>query len=228
MMPIAMIVAPPPGRSTSSVAVATRSAGACWICVEAAASPDTRRWRAGRGRSRSKVPSASDSGMLRRGSFTSPAVNVMLFQASAEKSDPVCETQMRDEQAERASAADRPGTMSTCAARRPEVAEVVGDRGVVPAEQQADAGSAPTSAPVFAVVKTFWMIWPYSRPRVLVQVSSAISSDADQLRRRQRQRVAGRQVDRRDQVVVVGNPRHEHAENSARSRPPPRRSCRSG
>ena len=47
------------------------------------------------------VPSASDSGMLRLGSFTSPAVNVMLFQASAEKSEPVCDTQMADEQTER-------------------------------------------------------------------------------------------------------------------------------
>ena len=40
------------------------------------------------------VPKASDSGTLRRGSFTSPAVKVMLFHASAEKSEPVCETQM--------------------------------------------------------------------------------------------------------------------------------------
>ena len=38
------------------------------------------------------VPRASDSGMLRRGSLTSPAVKVMLFHASAEKSDPVCDT----------------------------------------------------------------------------------------------------------------------------------------
>src|SRR5207247_1073759 len=32
--------------------------------------------------------------MFRRGSFTSPAVKVMLFQASAEKSELVCATQM--------------------------------------------------------------------------------------------------------------------------------------
>src|SRR5205823_7373786 len=32
--------------------------------------------------------------MLRRGSFTSPAVKVMLFHASAEKSELVCATQM--------------------------------------------------------------------------------------------------------------------------------------
>ena len=38
------------------------------------------------------VPTASETGMSRLGFFTSPAVNVMLFQASAEKSDPTCET----------------------------------------------------------------------------------------------------------------------------------------
>src|SRR5256885_11331466 len=40
------------------------------------------------------VPSASDNGTLRRGSFTSPAVKVMLFQASAEKSELVWAKQM--------------------------------------------------------------------------------------------------------------------------------------
>src|ERR1700721_1990308 len=38
------------------------------------------------------VPRMSESGMLRFGFFTSPAVKVMLFQASAEKSDPTCTT----------------------------------------------------------------------------------------------------------------------------------------
>src|SRR6266446_1984649 len=40
------------------------------------------------------VPSASESGTFRRGFITSPAVKVMLFQASAEKSEFVCATQM--------------------------------------------------------------------------------------------------------------------------------------
>src|SRR5258706_292446 len=40
------------------------------------------------------VPRARESGMFLRGSFTSPAVKVMLFHASAENSDPVCETQI--------------------------------------------------------------------------------------------------------------------------------------
>src|SRR5271170_7430047 len=38
------------------------------------------------------VPSASDSGRLRLGFFTSPAVKVTLFQASAENSDPTWAT----------------------------------------------------------------------------------------------------------------------------------------
>src|SRR2546426_9510665 len=42
----------------------------------------------------SPVPKASERGTLRRGSFTSPAVKVMLFQASAEKSEPTWATQM--------------------------------------------------------------------------------------------------------------------------------------
>src|SRR5256886_5701735 len=40
------------------------------------------------------VPNASESGTLRRGLTTSPAVKVILFHASAEKSELVCATQM--------------------------------------------------------------------------------------------------------------------------------------
>jgi len=39
-----------------------------------------------------KTPSASDNGTLRRGFFTSPAVNVILFHASAANSDPTWAT----------------------------------------------------------------------------------------------------------------------------------------
>jgi hypothetical protein len=38
------------------------------------------------------VPNASESGKLRLGFFTSPAVKVTLFQASAENSEPTCAT----------------------------------------------------------------------------------------------------------------------------------------
>ena len=83
------------------------------------------------------VPSASDSGMLRRGSFTSPAVNVMLFQASAEKSEPVCATQMRDEQAEggHRRQAGRDLDEPRGVQRSPKLSR---DRRRVPAEQQPD------------------------------------------------------------------------------------------
>ncbi len=60
------------------------------------------------------VPAASESGMLRRGSFTSPAVKVMLFQASEEKSEPTWATQ---------NATSRP--------KAPPVAATVGDEGQV-------------------------------------------------------------------------------------------------
>src|SRR3954467_72701 len=39
------------------------------------------------------VPAASESGTLRFGFFTSPAVKVMLFQASEENREPTCATQ---------------------------------------------------------------------------------------------------------------------------------------
>src|ERR1700683_3227358 len=39
------------------------------------------------------VPRASDNGTLRAGLRTSPAVKVMLFQASAANSEPICEVQ---------------------------------------------------------------------------------------------------------------------------------------
>src|ERR1051326_7128023 len=41
----------------------------------------------------SVVPAARERGILRLGSLTSPAVKVMLFQASEEKSEPTWETQ---------------------------------------------------------------------------------------------------------------------------------------
>ena len=58
------------------------------------------------------VPDTRESGMVRRGSFTSPAVNVMLFQASDEKSEPVCEMQMPTKRP-KAVAAVSPPAMST-------------------------------------------------------------------------------------------------------------------
>ena len=84
------------------------------------------------------VPSASDSGMFRRGSLTSPAVNVMLFQASAEKSEPVCATQIATNKPER-------GRWRTGRARSPSPRAVVqklpklsATAVWIPAKQEAD------------------------------------------------------------------------------------------
>src|SRR5204862_1870309 len=100
-----------PGNTASSVAVATRSDGAC--CTAANGSVTRYAMLASRYRPMTiEVPSASDSGTFRRGSRTSPAVNVMLFHASAEKSDPVCETQIATN-SPKVDAAVSPGTMST-------------------------------------------------------------------------------------------------------------------
>ena len=128
--------------------------------------------------------------MLRRGSFTSPAVKVMLFQASAENSDPVCDDADRDEQPERADRGQARHDLDD-AARRPEVAEVVGDRGVIPAEQQADHDQPEQRAGLRGGEDVL------DDPAVLEAArvgprQQRDQRDADQLRRRQRQRVAGR------------------------------------
>ena len=120
------------------------------------------------------VPSASESGMLRRGSFTSPAVKVMLFHASAENSEPVCATH-RATNRPKAVVAVRPGTMSTTP-RAPQRLPKLSETAAWFHPSRTPTTISPASAPVFAVVKTFWMILPYSRPRVFVHVSSAISS----------------------------------------------------
>ncbi len=93
MMASAMIAVPEPGRITSRAAVATRSEGACWI----AASGSVTRYATFASRYSAitnEDPSARDSGRFRRGSFTSPAVNVTLCQESAANSEPVCTTQI--------------------------------------------------------------------------------------------------------------------------------------
>jgi hypothetical protein len=118
------------------------------------------------------VPKARESGMLRRGSFTSPAVKVMLFHASAENREPVCDTH---------SAMNRPKAVST---------DTPGPIGSNPRGVQRSpkfiwtafafhpttipTTTSPMSAPVLATVKTFWIDFPYLMPRVFVQVSPAM------------------------------------------------------
>ena len=157
------------------------------------------------------VPRASDSGMLRRGSRTSPAVKVMLFHASAEKSDPVCDTQIATNNPN-AVAAERPGTMSRVPAPRPELAEVVGDRVVVPAEEQCRRAISPTQRAGFRRGENVLDDLAVFEPARVRPRQQRDEQDADELRRRQRERVAGAEVHRRHQVVILGDPRPQHAE----------------
>src|SRR6478672_8451284 len=100
-----------------------------------------------------KVPSARDKGMLRRGSFTSPAVNVMLFQASAENSEPVCATQMATNNPN-AVTAERPGTMGA-AERTVQSAPKLSDTAVLFQPTRMPSRIKAASAPLLVVVKTF-------------------------------------------------------------------------
>src|SRR5207253_2849920 len=129
------------------------------------------------------VPAASESGLLRRGSCTSPAVNVILFQASAENKEPTCATQKAINRprapvaALRAGRKDRSGLTVTVFC------------GVQKLEKLAWMTSAfrPINKPiriraskdsVLAEVKMFWMSLPTCRPRVLIKVSRTTRSMA--------------------------------------------------
>ncbi len=94
------------------------------------------------------VPSASESGTLRRGFFTSPAVKVMLFQASAENSEPTWATPKAISRPKAPAAAETVGKQAAqkigarldrpSAARRPEIGEVGADGGGVAADEDAE------------------------------------------------------------------------------------------
>src|SRR4029453_16392128 len=108
-------------------------------------------------------PKTSDRGMWRRGSFTSAAVKVMLFQASAEKSEPTWATQKATSSPSAPADADSAGTKEKSGRISPT------PTGVHIEEKLAAIASAlrPTTMPrkiramsetVFAEVKTFWII----------------------------------------------------------------------
>src|SRR5258706_13128305 len=99
------------------------------------------------------VPGASESGTFLRGFFPSPAVNVMLFQASAEKSEPVCETQMAMNNPN-AVAAETPGVM----AENPRVVQNCPKLSATAVGFQPrirPTATSPTPAPTLPVVDTF-------------------------------------------------------------------------
>src|ERR1035441_2359612 len=120
------------------------------------------------------VPRASESGMLRWGERTSPAVKVMLFQASEEKSEPTWETH-KATKSPKAVAALRPAAMGVTPR---------GDQKSLKLACTAEAFQPrksvttirPSSAAILLDVKTFWTMRPYSRPWLLVQVRKTMTA----------------------------------------------------
>ena len=138
-----------------------------------------------------QVPSASDSGIVapRILHFAGGERDVVPGVGGEERSG--LRHAERDEQAERGhrrQAAARCRLTPRGVQRLPKLSD---DGRGVPAEQQADERSAPTSAPVFAVVNTFWMMLAVLEPARVRPGEQRDQQDADQLRRRQRERVAG-------------------------------------
>ena len=105
--------------------------------------------------------------------MTSPAVKVMLFQASAEKSEFVCATQMPTKSPKAVTALNPCPT--SCKPPRNVQKSL---KFAAPAPDLKPTMMPSTisamSAPVFAVVKTFWTSLPSFRPRVFMNVRSAI------------------------------------------------------
>ena len=91
MIAPAMIMAPAGPNTAFKAALATRSSGAFWICASGSVQRYARFARQYRVITM-MVPKAIDSATSRFGFFTSAAVKPMLFQASAEKSEPTWAT----------------------------------------------------------------------------------------------------------------------------------------
>ena len=163
--------------------------------------------------------------MLRRGFFTSPAVNVMLFQASAEKSDPVCATHI-------AIRSPKPSS------RRGPVAIGTAPRGVqkLPNSRPPPCGFHPTAARRHQRDQRARL---RGREDVLDQLAELEPArvrpcqQRDQQRRRSTAPSTAKSRNRREmigaiEVVVLGDPRNQSRRYSARTRRRRRRSFRSG
>ena len=116
------------------------------------------------------TPSASESGRLRRGLRTSPAVKVTLFQASEENSEPTMATPT-----------SRTESKFQPALRQKSVKLLATAAGLRPTRKPAP--TRPSSAPILANVKTFCTMAPVRMPRVLLQVRKHDDDDGQQLLR---------------------------------------------
>src|SRR5579863_1691468 len=119
------------------------------------------------------VPSASERGRLRLGFFTSAAVNVMLFHASMAKSEPTIATAIRVMvPTNHVGLSGGYGCVSERLALRQKSVKFAARAAAV--ENHIPSNTSAASEPIFATVKIFCTIEPSRRPRVLIQVTTAI------------------------------------------------------
>src|ERR1700751_101381 len=116
------------------------------------------------------VPKASDSGRLRLGFFTSPAVKVTLFHASAENSDPTCAT-ARIVSVPTQTVGPPTPTCTACRAASPAFSQKcplkLAESAGALRPRKNPKSTRPESAETFAAVKTFWIMAPVFTPNTL-------------------------------------------------------------
>ena len=105
------------------------------------------------------TPNASEIGRLRRGLRTSPAVNVTLFQASAENRDPTMATPTR-----RTTWMLQPAPSQKWPKLRARASGLRPSRNPI--------ATKPSSAAVLAMVKTFCTTAPVRMPRMFTALST--------------------------------------------------------
>src|SRR6202030_133573 len=133
------------------------------------------------------VPNAIDSATSRLGFFTSAAVNPMLFQASAENSDPTCATPNATNNPNAPLAAvifgtkprrkSAPGSIGS-APRTAQKCEKLSLMAAALRPTNTQRKINPSSESVLALVKIFWIIFPSCTPSVFRNVKKMIISTA--------------------------------------------------
>ena len=127
--------------------------------------------------------------MLRLGFFTSPAVKVMLFQASAENSEPTCTTARITSRFTSTMGPPTPtctGMQRTPAGILPELAPARAEvrrhaAALRPTVKASRISAASDSA--LAVVKTFWISAPSFTPKMFTMARKTTTADAGQVGR---------------------------------------------
>src|ERR1700735_5830882 len=114
------------------------------------------------------APMASDNGRFRLGFFTSAAVNVVLFQPTAENQAPTMATATRlSVPIVHIGWSGGYGCITQSPALRQKSVKFVCR--AMSVDDQNPIITNPASEPTFATVKMFWTIFPIRNPRVLIQ-----------------------------------------------------------